>query len=134
MYVALPFPKCKSCGKSASQGYHHNCGGALEINPDSNLVHCPRCGKTWNIWDTGYICSCGATFSSYEISESVQDMLLVCRMCMNEILQQQEAQRRRKELGQESLRSFVNGICERLGYYAGVAVETVVSTLMKLLF
>lgn len=134
MYVAMPFPKCKCCGKSSSQGYHHDCGGALEIDPVSKRVHCPKCGHIWDIWDTGYYCSCGATFTSYDIEDSVNDMLFLCKMCMNEIIKQQDARDRRKKMGEESLRSFVNGFCERLGYYAGVAVETIVSTLIKLLF
>lgn len=134
MYVALPFPKCKSCGKSSCQGYHHKCGGALEINPDNNMVHCPRCGATWNIWNSGYNCSCGATFTSEDISDSVNDMLLLCKICMIEIRKQQEAQNIRKTLGQESLRFFVTSLCERLGYYVGTAVEVVINTLTKLLF
>lgn len=133
MYVSLPFPKCKSCGKSSSQGYHHNCGGALEIDPDSQIVHCPKCDTSWNIWKSGYYCSCGATFTSNDISDSVKDMLLLCKLCMKEIIEQQELQNKRKRLGEESLRSFVNGLFERLGYGVGIAFETVVRTLMKLL-
>lgn len=135
MYVALPFPKCKSCGESSNRGYHHNCGGALEINPEIEIVHCPKCDKTWNIWESIYECSCcGETFTSYDITESVREMLFICKMCMKEIQKQQEAQKQRKSLGEESLRSFVKGICEGLGYVVGVAIETVIYTLAKLLF
>lgn len=135
MYVALPFPRCKNCGKSAKQGYHHTCGGALEINPTTRMVHCPTCDcNDWNIEDSKYVCSCGAVFDSSDIPEAVEEMLLLCKVCMKELQKKQEAERKRETLCKESLRTFVNSFCERLGYYAGVAVETVISTLIKLIF
>lgn len=134
MYVSLPFPKCPKCNKASKQGYHHNCGGSLEIDPESKMVHCPECGRTWNIWESNYYCSCGNRFSSDDVAESVYEMLMLCKVCMIEIQKQQRAEESRKKLCENSIRSVINEIFNKIGYVVGVAVESVIQTIMKWLF
>lgn len=135
MYVPFPFPQCPKCGKKSEQGYHHNndCGGNLEINPNTEQVHCPKCGKIWNIWDTKYICNCGNEFTSEEITDTIEVMLLMCKLCLSELERQQKAKDKRKELTESSMKAFVNGFFEKLGFAAGIGIETLVQLLKNLL-
>ena len=80
MYIPMPFPKCKKCGKSSTQGYHRGCGGKLEFAPEKETIRCPKCAKQWNIWDTTYFCSCGNEFHSKEIEDSIVQLLYACKI------------------------------------------------------
>ena len=82
MYIPMPFPKCKKCGKSSTQGYHRGCGGKLEFAPEKETIRCPKCAKQWNIWDTTYFCSCGNEFHSKEIEDSIVQLLYACKICV----------------------------------------------------
>lgn len=134
MYVSLPFPKCPQCNKASKQGYHHNCGGCLEIDPQSKKVYCPTCRESWDIWESSYYCSCGNQFTSEDISESVYEMLELCKICMIEIQKKQQAESRRKRLCEDSVRVFINSFFNKLGYAIGVAIESIIQTIVKLLF
>lgn len=134
MYVPLPFPKCPKCNKASKQGYHHNCGGNLEIDPQNSIVHCPLCNRSWNIWDSSYHCSCGNRFTSSDIVASVKEVLMLCDICMIEIQKKQQAEFRRKKLCKESIRTIINSALTKLGYVTGVAVESIIQTIIKWLF
>lgn len=134
MYVPLPFPKCKSCGKSADQGYHEGCGGELSINPNTNQIKCSRCGHSWNIWDTNFHCTCGRIFTAYELADSVEELLRECKACAEELERQNAAQLRRIKSSQESWKAFVEGFMYKMGNFAGAAVGTIAKLLYKFFF
>ncbi len=134
MYVPMPFPRCSKCGRDGNQGYHRNCGGALEIDPLQEIVYCPKCRAHWEIWDTTYYCTCGNEYTSHDISDTTKELLVMCNLCMKEIEAQQKAKNLQKTLSKNSIRAFLIDIIERLGYIAGIAVGTVIDTVMKLLF
>lgn len=134
MYIPMPFPKCKYCGKTGSQGYHRNCGGKLEIDPNIEEVFCPKCGSKWDIWDTTYYCTCGSKFTSQDVYDAVKDLLLMCKMCVSEIENQQKARAKRIKLSKDSMKEFIMAIVEKIGYVAGVAVGTIVETVLRFFF
>lgn len=134
MYVPMPFPKCFKCGNSGSQGYHRNCGGALEIDPLKEIVYCPKCSENWKIWDTTYYCTCGNEYTSNDIYDTTKELLAMCNFCLKEIEAQQKAKNLQKRLSKNSIRSFLVDIFERLGYLTGIAIGTIIDTVTKLLF
>ncbi|MBQ2633256.1 MAG: hypothetical protein IJF88_01585, partial [Oscillospiraceae bacterium] len=91
MYIPMPFPRCPQCGKIGSSGFHRYCGGELEIDPETEMVYCPKCGKKWALRDSRYYCSCGNVFEASEVVEAIEEMLIICRICMDNILNQQNA-------------------------------------------
>lgn len=131
MYIPMPFPKCKKCGKSSTQGYHRGCGGKLEFDPEKENIRCPKCAKQWNIWDTTYFCSCGNEFHSKEIEDSIVQLLYACKICVQEIENQQKAQKQRIDLRESSLRSFLTSFFEKLGFYIGEATGTIIEAVIR---
>lgn len=140
MYVPLPFPYCKQCGKKRPESYHsaHGCDGLLEIDPDIDLVNCTECNRTWNIWDSEYHCACGAVFSAREVQEAVEDLISDCRLCAEELDLMQSAYWRRRELSDTSMRGFIGDALNRLGYsmskMAGYIVEKIMDFVLEVFF
>lgn len=130
----MPFPKCTKCGSDGRQGYHRHCGGELEIDPLTELVFCPKCQSTWKIWDTTYYCACGYKFTSNDVYETIKELIAMCYLCVKEIEEQQKAKNLQKTLSKNSIRAFLFDFFERLGYIAGIAIGTVIDTVIKLLF
>ena len=131
MYIPLPFPKCPKCNKMSEQGYHHNCGGELQIDPKTEMVFCPKCRKEWEIWNSSYICSCGHTFTSSDVVETLKDLLLACNICVAELQRQQEAKRDREAITKASLRSFFENFFGKMGYFTGIAVGTIINAVIN---
>ena len=134
MFVPMPFPRCPQCGEMSSKGYHKDCGGVLEINPETERVFCPKCSHMWDLYDSEYYCSCGEVYEADEITEAISEMLMICKICMDEIAEQQKAINRREHLVESSIRGFVNGLFEKIGFAIGVAAETVIRAVIRLLF
>lgn len=134
MFIPMPFPKCPKCAKLGENGYHRKCGGALEINPDTNTVKCPKCDKKWDVWDSKYYCSCGNEFTSSEVHGAVEDMLMICKICIDNIAEQQQSQARRNKLAEDSVRSFIMGIFEHLGETVAFSATSVFQIIKHFLF
>lgn len=133
MYILLPFPVCNKCGKKGSESYHTNCKGILEIDPDNNNVRCQKCKKEWNIWDSIYHCTCGNTFKASEVKDAVENVIELCHLCAEELDLNQSAYWKRKQLAQESKRTFVERFFKGLGYIAGSLFERLVDLAMEFL-
>lgn len=131
MKVPLPFPKCKECGKVYETSIHSMCGGEISIDISNDEVYCEKCKKHWNIWDSNYHCSCGATFKAKEVQGALTEVLAFCRACAVELKEQELAKARRKELSEASLRNFATAFFEKLGYTFGVTLYTLIETFVK---
>ena len=134
MYLPLPFPPCPRCKKESNQGYHRNCGGKLEVDPINEMVVCLKCNEHWNIWDSTYYCSCGHKFTAVSIASEVKTILLLCKVCMDEIERQQQAQKKLHKLSKASMRNFLCGFFESLGFVVGSVIGTAIETVTKLFF
>lgn len=126
MYIPLPFPVCSQCKKKKNESYHTKCGGLLEIDPDNNNVHCKKCEKDWDIWDSTYHCSCGHTFKASEVKKSVEDVIELCHMCAEELDLLQSAYWKRKQLACDSRKKYIENFFNKLGYASGVLFEKLV--------
>lgn len=131
MRIPLPFPKCKNCGKTYETCIHANCGGKLFIDVDTDEVYCNKDGEHWNIWESIYHCTCGATFRADEVSTALTEVLVFCKVCANEIEEQEKAKKIRSDITDASLKSFAISFFEKLGYSFGVAVGTLIETFVK---
>ena len=131
MRIPLPFPKCRNCGKASEFCFHYNCGGKLSIEVRSDEVYCDRCNEHWNIWESNYHCTCGAVFSANDVQKALIETLAFCKACAEEIKEQERARKQRKRISEESLRSFAKGFFEKLGYFFGVAVGSLVDAFVK---
>lgn len=140
MYVPLPFPYCRQCRKKWPESYHsaHGCDGLLEIDPDINFVHCTKCNRTWDIWDSEYHCVCGAVFSARKVQKAVEDLIVDCRLCAEELNLLQSAYWQRKALSGKSMKLFIENALNRLGYsvskMAGYTVEKIVDFVLEVFF
>ncbi len=132
MYIPLPFPVCSQCNEKEDNSFHTECGGLLEIDPSNNNVHCRKCNKNWNIWDSTYHCSCGHTFQATEVEKSVEDIIELCELCAEELDLCQEAYWKRKQLTSDSKRIYVENFFRKLGYISGVLFEKLVDFALQL--
>lgn len=103
----------------------------MSLTPEKETIRCPKCAKQWNIWDTTYFCSCGNEFHSKEIEDSIVQLLYACKICVQEIENQQKAKRQRVDLRESSLRSFLTSFFEKLGFYIGEATGTVIEAVIR---
>lgn len=121
--------------KNAENRQHKGIIGAvgenLSLTPEKETIRCPKCAKQWNIWDTTYFCSCGNEFHSKEIEDSIVQLLYACKICVQEIENQQKAKRQRVDLRESSLRSFLTSFFEKLGFYIGEATGTVIEAVIR---
>lgn len=129
----LPFPECPACGKDGARAYHRNCGGVMWVDPETEIVSCERCGKSWHIVESGYCCSCGNRFEASEVKDELDRMLRYCLVVAAELQSMMEADRKRKKMSDESLREFVletaRQVARNAGYLLNMIVETVVALL-----
>ncbi|MBQ9886651.1 MAG: hypothetical protein IJM37_07330 [Lachnospiraceae bacterium] len=131
MKIPLPFPKCKKCKKESPQAYHKDCGGVLLIETNNDYVSCKRCKESWDIWDSKYYCSCGNVFSAKSVKNTLIEVLAYCKVCAEELEAQRYAKETRKRIADDSLRGFLNAFLEKIGYGLGVAVETIINTVIS---
>lgn len=131
MKIPIPFPKCNSCGEAAPKSYHRNCGGRMNIETTTDVVYCNKCNSHWNVWDTTYYCTCGSAFKATEVRTALIEVLACCRVCAEEIVAQQQAQKKREKFSEISLKSFLSKFFEQLGYSFGVAIGTIIDAVTK---
>lgn len=124
-WLPLPFPECTSCERSWGQCVHTDCHGDIDVEPLSGKVRCARCKATWSVWESTFLCPspCGARFEASEIEDGLAEMLDYCRQLVYEMSLSANAREQRQSMGEESMRSFMVGVMERLGRFLGVAVE-----------
>lgn len=104
---------------------HGTCRGSIEVQPFSGTVRCLGCEKRWQIWESDFLCPCGASFSASEIEDALGQMLDYCRQLVYELSVTAEARERRESLGRDSMRMFLTSIMSGLGKIVGVAIESV---------
>ena len=126
MYVPLPFPFCPKCKKDGRQSYHKPCGGELQVDPETQVVKCSCCRKTWKLLTSGYYCSCGHTFTADEVKDELLLILDACKACVLEIELASEARRRRITLSAEAIGWFVSALLTTLDICAKKVIETVI--------
>lgn len=136
MYVPLPFPYCRNCKRRWPESYHFSpgCNGALEIDPDTKVVHCTKCSRTWDIWESEYHCACGAVFSAQEVQGAVEDLIADCRLCAEELELMQSAYWKRKDMSEKSMRSFIEKALNEVGYTTSKMAGYVVEKLINFVF
>ena len=122
-WLPLPFPECVSCDRSWGQCVHADCRGEIEVEPLSGHVKCLRCSESWLVWQSDFLCPCGARFQASKIKDGLAEMLDYCRQLVYEMSLNHQARKERREMGEESMRSFLMGVMEGLGKLIGVAVE-----------
>ena len=131
MKLPLPFPYCPKCEKQHSISYHKDCGGALEIDPETEIVYCPKCGKNWDSWDSEYHCRCGNTFEANEVKKSVNELIEDCRECAELLELETRAYWKRKRITEESKRGFISDFIKGLGYSLGKAAGYVIEKIVE---
>ncbi len=124
-WIPLPFPECVKCYRSWGQCVHVDCHGSIEVNPMSGRVKCLRCNESWKIWESSFLCPCGARFEASQIEDGLSEMLDYCRQLVYELSLNVQACRDRQKMGEQSLRQFMVGLMESLGKVAGLAIESV---------
>ena len=134
MRILLPFPRCQKCGEDSPESIHKCCGGALFIETTTDDVYCSKCCKHWNVWDSKYYCSCGNVFEAKEVQDTLTEVLVLCRVCAEEVLLQNKAKKERITSSEKSLRVFLGSFLERLGYSLGVAVGVIIEAVSSFFF
>ncbi|MGI6462811.1 MAG: hypothetical protein ACOX04_04205 [Candidatus Scatomorpha sp.] len=134
MKVALPFPKCPKCETESSLSYHKDCGGKLRIETSTDEVYCDKCDHHWNIWESNYYCSCGHTFSAEQVHNTLTSVLVFCRVAAEELSAQDSARQQRLKYSKSSMRKFFEGFFQQLGYSFGIAIGTIVESVLSLFF
>lgn len=124
-WIPLPFPECVECSRSWDQCVHIGCRGPIEVNPMSGKVKCLRCHESWKVWESSFLCPCGARFEASQIEDGLSEMLNYCRQLVYELNLSMQAHKDRQKMGEQSLRHFMGGLMESLGKAAGLVVESV---------
>ena len=105
-FLPLPFPRCNGCGESWTTSYHKGCGGELEVEPGSEAVACGKCNSGWQLRDSRFHCSCGAVFSAVEVSDAIDNLVLMVRQLADYLDDRQEQLARIRARDQDSYRAF----------------------------
>lgn len=124
IWLPLPFPECLKCGRAWDQCVHADCRGSIEVQPLTGRVRCLGCWKEWRIWESAFLCPCGARFEAHEIEDALEEMLDYCRQLVYEMSLASRARERREAMGKESMRAFMVGVMHGMGKLVGVAVES----------
>lgn len=130
-WIPLPFPKCVECFRSWGQCVHIGCRGSIEVNPMSGRVKCLRCNESWKIWESSFLCPCGARFEASQVEDALSEMLDYCRQLVYELNLSVQAHKDRQKMGEQSLRHFMVGLMESLGKAAGLVIESVLRFLFS---
>ncbi len=130
-WLPLPFPECVECGSSWGQCVHSDCRGEIEVEPNSGAVLCLKCRESWQVWESAFLCPCGARFEASQVEDGLAEMLDYCRQIVFELSLNARAARERQDMGKESMRSFMVGLMEGIGKVIGVAVESVLRFLFR---
>jgi hypothetical protein len=134
MRLPLPFPKCPKCDESWKQCIHKNCGGSLEINVSSQIVHCLYCDNSWQLFESRYWCKCGHVFNAVDVRDGLNTMIEISRIAMEELEKAAEAASTRKALSEASLRAFLGAFVQKLGKAAGKATWSLIEAVARLFF
>lgn len=124
-WLPLPFPDCIQCDKAWEQCVHAECRGNVEVQPMTGRVRCESCSESWNIWESDFLCPCGARFAARQIEDTLSEMLDYCRRLVFELALVSDARARRSDLSKDSMRTFLTGMMNGLGRSVGVVVESV---------
>lgn len=123
--LPLPFPECESCGRSWGECLHVDCGGGIDVEPFSGRVRCRTCDSSWLVYESSFLCPCGARFLGSDIEEALADLLEYCRSLVYELSVLTSAKERREQLGRDSLRQFLLGLSEGAGRMAALAISII---------
>ena len=135
MFIIMPFPRCPSCGKMEKNAIHRICGTFLEIDPKSEIVHCPSCDTYWSLNESHFFCGeCGRRFDASEIRDATEELLMICKICVDSLIAQANARNERERFTSKSIEKMVFSALESLGDVLGFAIGTVIASLKKLFF
>lgn len=141
MKVQVSFPKCRVCRNEAPKSFHKDCpnggGVPLEIDPQSKIIYCSKCGNNWRIYDSTYYCSCGSIFTAKQVSDEVEYVIKLSKLVADEIRYMRVLENQRKYLVEDSLSNFTINFLNKMGvafgYVSGI-LENIVKTVKSLLF
>ena len=133
MLVPLPFPPCPVCHSNGKQCFHRNCGGLLEVDPDSDSyeVFCKKCGKHWSLINSKYFCSCGYSFEAEEIKEKLDYIIELCKICAKELELESKSKQLRIDVTKDSVGVFISGILKSLGMLSGMLLESIIQVILE---
>lgn len=129
--IPLPFPRCASCDQAWGQSRHHICGGGVDVEPLSGAVVCTECLHGWRIWESDFLCSCGAIFSASEIEDALGQLLDDCRELLFELQAIERARDTRRLSSESSARAFIYEVAKSVGRATGMVIETLVRLLFR---
>jgi hypothetical protein len=134
-WLPFPFPECPYCGRKWAYSYHHAChyGGQVEVDPDLRLVRCESCQEEWGVWDNKFICLCGATFQAADVQTAIDDIIATARLFAYIVESNQREVERARQLGEGSLRMWIQGIAHGIGGHLGGLLGAIAGSLARIL-
>jgi hypothetical protein len=135
-WLPFPFPECPYCGRTWAYSYHHDCphGSQVEVEPHLRLIRCESCQEDWGIQENKFICACGSMFGEADAQAAVDDIVAATRLLAAVVEGNQQEVVRARQLGEGSLRLWIQGIATEMGGSIGGLLGTIAGSLVRVLF
>jgi hypothetical protein len=108
--------------------------GQMEVDPDVEAVRCRACYIEANVWQVGFICSCGNEFDTSDVTAAINDLLATARLLAIIVEHNAAEARRVHREGESSFREWLHGIAEGMGEYLGGLLGSIAGAVARWLF
>jgi hypothetical protein len=135
-WLPFPFPECPSCHRQWAYSYHYECpqDGQVEVDPDAPQVRCGSCRESWNVWDNKFICACTNTFRTADVQAAIDDIIATASLFEKIVADNRREAAKAKSLGEDSLRTWIQGVATMLGGRLGGLLGTIAGFVARNLF
>ncbi|MGH3167229.1 MAG: hypothetical protein ACRDN0_15230 [Trebonia sp.] len=104
------------------------------MDPDSRRVRCESCRIDGSVWDTKFLCRCGAAFGTSEVRDAIDDIIATTKLFAMIVENNAREAGRARAMGESSLRSWIQGVATTVGGHIGGLLGAIAGTLANALF
>lgn len=137
MRVDLSFPQCRKCGYRADTCFHENCSSnsntPLLIDPETKLVYCRSCHKSWQVDQSTYHCNaCGSIVTANEITNEIDYIIKLAKLLAAQLKYDMMQDKIINSYTNKSFFEYIVRYIHRFGDLAGYTAE-IVKNLIQLI-
>jgi hypothetical protein len=97
-------------------------------------VRCGSCRESWNVWDNKFICACTNTFRTADVQAAIDDIIATASLFEKIVADNRREAAKAKSLGEDSLRTWIQGVATMLGGRLGGLLGTIAGFVARNLF
>ncbi|NET86795.1 MAG: hypothetical protein F6K45_01550 [Kamptonema sp. SIO1D9] len=123
-WISLPFPKCPRCQQSWVRSYH-DClwNGEALVEPYQRQAKCQGCGQQWLLLNSNFNCSCGYSFSAWEVENALSTTQLLRNRLLEKLNEMDSYERTIISKSQSSFQQWIYDISYEIGRVLGTTVS-----------